>query len=139
MIWNAVVGLVSKGVESYANIQEAKTEAKVAGLKADAEIKQAKALAATKMAEQGQQQDFDLDRLAMENMNKSWKDELLLIIFLAPMVLAFIPSMAPYALQGFEVIHQMPEWYQYIIIGMVVVIYGLRGLLTKFLDKRIGK
>jgi hypothetical protein len=47
--------------------------------------------------------------------------------------------MAPYALQGFEVIHQMPEWYQYIIIGMVVVIYGLRGLLTKFLDKIIGK
>jgi len=139
MIWNAVVGLVSKGVESYANIQEAKTEAKVAGLKADAEIKQAKALAATKMAEQGQQQDYDLDRLAMENMNKSWKDELLLIIFLAPMVLAFIPSMAPYALQGFEVIQKMPEWYQYIIIGMVVVIYGLRGLLTKFLDKRIGK
>ena len=139
MIWNAVIGIGGKLLEGYQRTQEAKTEAKVAGLKADAEIKQAKALAATKMAEQGQQQDYDLDRLAMENMNKSWKDELLLIIFLAPMVLAFIPSMAPYALQGFEVIKQMPEWYQYIIIGMVVVIYGLRGLLTKFLDKRIGK
>ena len=139
MIWNTILGIGGKVLEGYQRTQEAKTEAKVAGLKADAEIKQAKALAATKMAEQGQHQDYDLDRLAMENMNKSWKDELILVIFLAPMVLAFIPSMAPYALQGFEVIKQMPEWYQYIIIGMVVVIYGLRGLLTKFLDKRIGK
>jgi hypothetical protein len=30
----------------------------------------------------------------------------------------------------------MPQWYQYIIIGMVVVIYGMRGLLEKVLEKK---
>jgi len=136
MIWGTLLNIGGKLVEGYQRTQEAKTEATVAGLKADADIKVAKALAATKMAEQGQSQDFDLDRLAMENMNKSWKDELLLIIFLTPMIMAFVPSWAEYALRGFEIIERMPEWYRYIIIGMVVVIYGLRGMLTKILDRK---
>jgi hypothetical protein len=139
MIWNTILGIGGKVLEGYQRTQEAKTEAKVAVLKADAEIKTAKATAAMKMAELGQTQDYDLDRLAMENMNKSWKDELVLVVFLTPMIMAFIPSLADDALRGFEVVAQMPEWYVYIIIGMVVVIYGLRGLLTKFLDKKIGK
>jgi len=62
----------------------------------------------------------------------------LLLVFLAPMIMAFIPDMDVYALAGFEVINKMPEWYQYIIIGMVVVIYGMRGLLEKIIDKKVG-
>ena len=117
---------------------KAKAEAAIVSIQADADIKKAKALSATKLAEAGQEQNYDLDRLAMENMNKSWKDEVILVIFLAPMVLAFIPGMDGYALAGFQVISKMPEWYQYIIIGMVVVIYGMRGMLEKLIDKRIG-
>lgn len=117
---------------------KAKAEATIVGIQAEADIKKAKALSATKLAESGQEQNYDLDRLAMENMNKSWKDEAILVIFLSPMVLAFIPGMDIYALAGFEVIAKMPEWYQYIIIGMVVVIYGMRGMLEKLIDKRIG-
>ena len=118
---------------------KAKAEAAIVGIQAEADIKKAKALSATKLAESGQEQNYDLDRLAMENMNKSWKDEVILVIFLSPMVLAFIPGMDVYALAGFEVISKMPEWYQYIIIGMVVVIYGMRGMLEKLIDKRFGK
>ena len=118
---------------------KAKAEANIIGIQAEADIKKAKALSATKRAEAGQEQNYDLDRMAMEQMGKSWKDELILIIFLAPMVLAFIPGMDGYALAGFEVIAKMPEWYQYIIIGMVVVIYGMRGMLEKLIDKRTLK
>ena len=118
---------------------KAKADAAIVGIQAEADIKKAKALSATKLAESGQAQNYDLDRMAMEQMGKSWKDELILIIFLAPMVLAFIPGMDKYALAGFEVIAKMPEWYQYIIIGMVVVIYGMRGMLEKLIDKRTLK
>ena len=90
------------------------------------------------MAEAGQAQNYDLDRLAMEQMSKSWKDEVLLLVFLIPMIMAFVPDMDKYALAGFEVIAKMPDWYQYIIIGMVVVIYGMRGLLEKIIDKKVG-
>lgn len=128
-------GTYLKGKQDEA---KAKAEAAIVGIQAEADIKKAKALSATKLAEAGQAQNYDLDKMAMEQMAKSWKDELILVIFLAPMVMAFIPGMDGYALAGFEVIAKMPEWYQYIIIGMVVVIYGMRGMLEKLLDKKIG-
>lgn len=129
-------GTYLKGKQDQA---KAKAEAAIVGIQAEADIKKAKALSATKMAEAGQSQNYDLDRIAMEQMGKSWKDELILIIFLAPMVMAFIPGMDKYALAGFTVVAMMPQWYQYIIIGMVVVIYGMRGMLEKFLDRKIMK
>jgi cation transport ATPase len=107
---------------------------KVAQAKTDAEIVTIKAQADRQAS--AQDQNYDLDRLAMENMTKSWKDEVILAVFLAPMVMAFIPGFELYALAGFGVMAQMPQWYQYIIIGMVVVIYGLRGLLEKVLAKK---
>ena len=117
---------------------QAKAEARLVEIKSEADIKAAKAICATKMAEAGQAQNYDLDRLAMEQMSKSWKDEILLLVFLIPMIMAFVPDMDKYALAGFEVIAKMPDWYQYIIIGMVVVIYGMRGLLEKIIDKKVG-
>ena len=117
---------------------QAKAEARLVEIKSEADIKAAKALCATKMAEAGQAQNYDLDRLAMEQMTKSWKDEILLLVFLIPMIMAFVPDMDKHALAGFEVIAKMPDWYQYIIIGMVVVIYGMRGLLEKIIDKKVG-
>lgn len=137
-ILGSLVSLGSTFLQGKQDEAKAKAEAAIVGIQADADIKRAKALAATKMAESGQAQNYDLDRLAMEQMGKSWKDEVILIIFLAPMVMAFIPGMDGYALAGFTVIAKMPEWYQYIIIGMVVVIYGMRGMLEKILDKKFG-
>ena len=93
---------------------------KVAQAKTDAEITTIKAQADRQAS--AQDQNYDLDRLAMENMSKSWKDEVILAVFLAPMIMAFIPGFESYALAGFGVMAQMPQWYQYIIIGMVVVI-----------------
>tara|TARA_R110000868_G_scaffold19507_10_gene83936 strand:- start:817 stop:1251 length:435 start_codon:yes stop_codon:yes gene_type:complete len=117
---------------------KAKAVAKLVEITADSDIKKAKAIAAIHAAETGQQQDFDLDRIAMEQMGKSWKDELVLIIFLAPMVMAFIPGMDTYSLAGFEVIQKMPEWYQYIIMGMVIVIYGMRGMVKQLVSNKLS-
>ena len=117
---------------------KARSEAKLVEISADAEIKKAKAVAALNAAQSGQQQDFDLDRIAMEQMGRSWKDELVLVIFLAPMVMAFIPGMDKYSLAGFEVIQRMPEWYQYTIIGMVVVIYGMRGMVKQIISNKLS-
>lgn len=132
----SLLSLGSTWMEGKNKQAEAELAAKLVEIQADSDIKVAKALAVTRMAEEGQLQNYDLDRLAMEQMEKSWKDEIILIIFLTPVVMAFIPGMEEYSLAGFEVIDKMPEWYRYIIIGMVVVIYGLRGLLGKVLEKK---
>ena len=133
---SSLLSLGSTWLDGKNKQAQATVEAKLVEIKAEADIKLAKATAITKMAEAGQAQNYDLDRLAMENMSKSWKDELILVIFLAPMIMAFIPSLKDAALAGFGVIALMPDWYRYIIIGMVVVIYGLRGLLEKVLEKK---
>ena len=138
-ILGSLLELGSTYMQGKQDEAKAKAEANIVGIQAEADIKKARALSATKLAEAGQTQNFDLDRIAMEQMGKSWKDELILIIFLAPIVLSFIPGMDIYALAGFEVIAKMPDWYQYILMGMIIVIYGMRGMLEKFLDKKTLK
>ena len=140
-MWGSIIGAVTNTVGGYLKgkqeIAGAKLKGKLVEIEAEAETKLAIAKGKIRMAEDGQMQNFNLDLVAMKNMEKSYKDELILIVFMTPMVLAFIPSMDVYALRGFEVIQQMPEWYQYVIIGMVVVIYGMRGMLEKVLASKI--
>lgn len=102
--------------------------------KLEHEAKVAIATSHLEMAKQGQQIDFNLDQMSMTEMAHSWKDEFILVIFITPMILAFIPAMQNYALKGFNIIEAMPEWYRYIIMGMVIVIYGMRGLLKAVLE-----
>tara|TARA_R110002124_G_scaffold98306_2_gene243751 strand:+ start:664 stop:1098 length:435 start_codon:yes stop_codon:yes gene_type:complete len=140
-MWGSIIGAVVNRVGGHFKGKQELALVKLEGdkivIKANAQTAMAVALSKTKMAEQGQTQSFDLDQIAMNNMEKSYKDEFILAIFLAPMVLAFIPGFDQYALKGFEVIQQMPQWYQYTIIGMVVVIYGMRGMLDKFLNSKL--
>lgn len=140
-MWGSIIGAVTTQVGGFfkgkQELAKVKLEAEKIVIKAKAETELSIAKSKSKMAESGQMQSYDLDRIAMNNMEKSYKDEVILAVFLAPMVLAFIPGFDQYALRGFEVIQQMPQWYQYIIIGMVVVIYGMRGMLDKLLSSKI--
>jgi hypothetical protein len=129
-------GSIIDGVSGYfktkQEIKKVKVEAEKKILVAEAEAKVAR------LAKEAEQ-DFDLDKIAMQNMEKSWKDELILVIFMIPLVMSFIPGMQEHVEAGFKALEGTPEWYQYIIIGMIVVIYGMRGLLKKVLDKKVGK
>jgi hypothetical protein len=136
IITSALTSLVGKPIEQWQERKTLKVAQKFELLKLEHETKKAKANSMLEMAKQGQAQDYDLDKLAMKNMQNSWKDELVLIVFLTPMILAFIPNASEYALQGFKIIEKMPSWYVAIIIGMVVVIYGLRGLLKNYMAQR---
>jgi len=138
-IIDGLVSLGSTWLQGKQQEAQAVAQANIIAIQAEADIMKAKAIAAMNMAEQGQAQDYDLDRIAMEQMSKSWKDELLLVVFLAPMVMAFFPWFADDALRGFEVIAQMPEWYRYTILGMVVVIYGLRGRAKQIINAKRGQ
>jgi len=140
-IIGSLLGGVVNGVSNYfKGKQELKkvrleSEKKMIEAKANAEI--AISEARIQMAKSGQANDYNLDIIAMKNMEKSYKDEFILIVFLAPMIMAFIPGYDVISLAGFKVISQMPEWYRYIIIGMVVVIYGMRGMLKDLINKKL--
>ena len=142
-MWGSIIGALTNQVGGYfkgkQELSKVKLEANKIVIQAKAETEMAIAKSKVKMVEEGQMQNYDLDRIAMQNMEASYKDEFILAVFMVPMILAFIPGLSNYALQGFEVIQKMPTWYQYTLIGMVVVIYGMRGLLEKFLTSRLPK
>ena len=137
-----LAGMAIVGIRDYfmgsQEIRKAKEDGKIAVIQADANQRIAVSNAKIRMAESGQTDDYNLDRIAMTNMNKSYKDEVVLFVFLAPMIAAFFPGYAEYVEKGFSVIAKMPDWYMYLIVGMVVVIYGMRGMLTKVLDGRFA-
>lgn len=137
-IFSGLVTLITKPIADWSERKTLETQQKFELLKLDHEAKVATANATLEMAKQGQLIDADLDKTSMEDMRTSWKDEFILIVFITPMILAFVPETAPYSLRGFEIIKQMPEWYVALIIGMVVVIYGMRGLLTKWMESKFN-
>lgn len=116
-----------------------KQEIKKVKTEAEKEVIVAKAKAEVKRLEKESEQDYNLDMEAMKDMRNSWKDELILVIFLAPLVLSFIPATQAYVFEGFKALEQTPDWYRYILIGMIVVIYGMRGLLKYVLKLIISK
>lgn len=127
--------LVGEPIKQWQRRKTLKAQHRFELEKLEHQTQAAKATALLEMAKQGQRNDFDLDMMATKNMEKSWKDELILCIFLLPIVLAFIPDMQPHVLNGFAAIEKMPHWYVAIVIGMVVVIYGMRGLLKAYLTR----
>ena len=126
-IGSAIIGGVSDYFKGKNEIKKVQVEADKLLIKAEAESK-------AKRLEREAEMDYDLDRIAMQNMEKSWKDEVILVIWLTPVVMSFIPEWQPYVVVGFASLALVPDWYMYILIGIVTVIYGMRGLLKMALQ-----
>jgi hypothetical protein len=39
---------------------------------------------------------------------------------------------------GFEAFSAMPDWYQWLVVGVYVVKFGMRGLLTKLVSGKMA-
>ena len=129
-IGSAIVG----GVSDYFNTKQ---EIKKVEVEAKKDVIVAEAKAKIRRLEKEAEQDYNLDLEATKNMQNSWKDEVILVIFLTPLVLSFIPEYVDVVSKGFDALDKMPDWYMYLVVGMVVVIYGMRGLLKAVLSKKL--
>jgi len=128
----SLLSSVTEGISSYVSNKQKITQAKVEGelkvIQAKAEEKVAISKSKMKMAQSGQTQDYNLDRIAMEEMKNSYLDEALLAVFLAPIFHAY------WVAGGFAGLVIVPVWYLSLVIGMVVVKYGMRGMLKDYLN-----
>ena len=73
--------------------------------------------------------DTNADLEAMKQMQYSWKDEYLTIVFTAPFIAGFIPSpvvQTAIAL-GWKNLALAPHWYQWCLTGIVIATFGLRA------------
>ncbi len=97
----------------------------------DHEARMKKIDVAFELAKQGQQIEADWDTNAQEQMKHSWKDEWYVLLFSIPLVLVFIPDMQPYIIKGFEALNKTPEWYRWMVMGIVASTFGLRWMFGR--------
>ena len=103
--------------------------------KANTEMKVAEAKARATVMEKQATGEIDWDLEAIRGARNSWKDEWLVILFSIPLILAFVPNMELVVLNGFEVLEQMPEWYQYSLGVIGASSFGVRAA-TKFFRRK---
>ena len=136
-IVNTVGSLGSTYIEGKNAVSKAKSEAAIIGIKADADVKVAGAKAAHKLADSGQTQDYNLDAIAMDQMDKSIIDDLMIALLLVPIAASFVGYQEEVK-AGFEAFYAMPDWYQWLVVGVYVVKFGMRGLLTKLMSGKLA-
>ena len=89
----------------------------------------AQATHASKMA----RGELEYKQAVMQNNQQGWKDEFVLILVSAPVMLLIWsifsddPEIMAKVEMFFEYFNNMPFWYQALFIGVVSSIYGLKG------------
>ena len=72
------------------------------------------------------------EQLQIQGGFSSWKDELLTLIAVTPIVLVFFPNLRPYAIEGFKVLSNeelIPEWYLYLVSAVFAAGLGVKSLV----------
>ncbi len=115
-----VISLISTVFSGWMGAKKVKAEgkAKIATAKVEAKVQQIKNKA-------------DMDAQAAGDMRYTWKDEYLTLLISIPVVMSFIPGLAPYVAEGFKVLSTTPEWYRYSFLGIIAATFGLRTWFNK--------
>jgi uncharacterized ion transporter superfamily protein YfcC len=77
--------------------------------------------------------ELEYKQAVMTNNQQGWKDEFVLILVAAPVMLLIWsifsddPEIMAKVEKFFEYFNNMPFWYQALFIGVVSAIYGLKG------------
>lgn len=104
--WSLVTGAISTLFGSWVDLKKAKVDAEKAYL-----MKQAESEA-----------DWDLE--AIRQAQFSWKDELITVIWFAPLVVAWFYQEE--ALEWVSFVGELPVWYQIGMFGIMAASFGLR-------------
>ena len=120
-MFTALIGPIANLAGSWMN-------SKVEKVKADGQAKVAQARAKAVVAEKVATGEVQWEKSMADATDNSWKDEFALVVLLAPAILVFIPSMTEYVRTGFEVLNNLPEWYQYLLFIAVSSSFGIKGV-----------
>ena len=118
-MWLNLLGMALKtGAHLYSNKQK---------------TKQAMSDAALRNAEMQARGELEYNGKLLEARQSDWKDEFILILLSAPIVLLAwaVFSDDPTAMDKmklfFEYFSQLPFWYQTIFVGVIASVYGLKA------------
>ena len=125
-MWNLIPTLLKTGVDVFNNRQESK---------------RLESLAERNHMERVAKGEIEYSKAIMDNQNQGWKDELVLVIVVLPIVvLAWsVFSGDPHAKEKldmfFEYFNNFPEFYKWLVLGIFGSIYGLKPGIDMFKKK----
>ena len=124
-MWSSIVGallgkVAPKVADYYIKKQELKQEVSLEILRGKAAYEQAK----TQRASESEGRDHEWELASIKN--SGWKDEGTWLVLSIPMVLVFIPQMAPYILEGFRILETTPSWYRWLVLMIYAATFGIR-------------
>jgi len=118
-----IAGLAGSWLES--KVEQTKAKGAVAKAKAEAEAEVMKTAAT---------HDSKWELIMAQSTQSSFKDEIVTVIVLIPVVLVFIPGMEDVVQNGFDRLNELPDWYQYLVFLVCSAALGIKGL-DKFRKK----
>lgn len=139
--WLSPVGSILKTIAEPIT-EHLRHRAKVAEAKADAEIAEIKAKA--EIAGYKVKADIEWDLKWADQASTSYKDEIISMALMTPMVMLFIPSLAPYAVEGFKQLEVVlgeytQQWYAGALTLVIVTTFGYRAAVGLLMPGRVAK
>jgi uncharacterized ion transporter superfamily protein YfcC len=123
MWWNIIPTVVKTGAEIYKNHKQSEL------LESEAERRYYERMA---------KGEIEYQRDVLDDQQKGWKDELVLIIVCLPIVLlawslfSEDPKIHEKLNLFFEYFNKFPEFYKWLVVGIFGAIYGLKPTLDIF-------
>lgn len=113
-----LIGLATTWFEGQQKKSAAKADAEVALKNAEAEVYKRRATG-----------ELDWDLAAMNNTDRSWKDEYLTIVLSIPLIMCFVPGAEELVKNGFARLNEVPDWYKASFAVVVSASFGVRNLM----------
>jgi|TARA_R110000796_G_C14566692_1_gene435374 hypothetical protein len=110
-------------------------EGQVTKQKSKATLAQTEAEAKAEILKTAATHESKWELIMAESTKSSWKDELVTIVVLIPVVLVFIPGFEEVVENGFNRLSELPDWYQYLVFLVCSAALGIKGL-DKFKGKK---
>ena len=114
---------------------EAKTKQATLKVENKIALDQAKTNASITKEQKDADATNDIDLIAVKNQRFTWTDEYIKVLFTLPFILMFLPWTQPHVIEGFKAFQaHTPDWYQWVIYGILISELGLRRILMRLLD-----
>ena len=111
-----LLGVAGDVVKGVVETRKAKSQAKLTEIKATTALK-----------EQQIAGKVSWEASAVNQMQGSWKDEVSLVVLLAPAVLVFIPGCQQFVKTGFIALQELPTYYQHLLYIAISASFGIKG------------
>lgn len=123
MNWLSLLGGIPEAVASYVNKRQ---EIKARAAERKDQFEQAIHERKIELIKEGLAADANWEMEFARQAATSWKDEYTLLVVSIPLVLAFVPGLAPLVTAGFAAFAATPLWYQAMVQVLFYATVGIR-------------